>query len=274
MQTYSIECETTNTLCEYRENDSELIMKKIYFLWLRQVKKYLRSAPRIVALVAQPTIFLVMFGYGMGGSFAGGSVDYINFLAPGIVGMSIIFTSVFSGLEVIWDRQFGFLKETLVAPMSRADVMVGRTLGAATAATMQGFIVLIISFIFGFSPSSWGGVVPAILIMLLIALVFSSIGTIIGSLLDDMQAFQLIVNFFIMPLFFLSGALFPLQNLPTWLTDISRVDPLTYGIDALRILLANIGHHDLNLGIDLAVLLGMALVFIWLGSYFFEKIQV
>lgn len=249
-------------------------MKKIYYLWLRQVKKYLRSAPRIIALVAQPTIFLVMFGYGLGNTFAAGGLNYVDFLTPGIIGMSIIFTSIFSGLEVIWDRQFGFLKETLVAPMSRADVMIGRTLGAATAATIQGCIVLVISFFFGFRPTGWFELLPAIGIMFLVSLVFASIGTIIGSLLDDMQAFQLIVNFLIMPLFFISGALFPLQGMPDWLLLVARVDPLTYGIDALRVLLANLGHHDLTISLDVAVLIIMAFVFIWLGSYFFEKIEV
>ncbi len=248
-------------------------MKKIYYLWLRQVKKYLRSGPRLVGLLAQPIIFLVMFGYGFGNVFAAGGGNYLDYLAPGIVGMSIIFTSIFSGLEVIWDRQFGFLKETLVAPMSRADVMIGRTLGAATAATIQGCVVLIISFFFGFSPTTWGGLIPAVFLMFLISLVFSSIGMVIGSLIDDMQAFPLIVNFLIMPLFFISGALFPLQGLPTWLTDIARVDPLTYGIDGLRIVLSDIGHHDLSLGTDTFVLMVMALAFIWLGSYFFENIK-
>ncbi len=248
-------------------------MKKIYYLWLRQIKKYLRSRPRMIGFLAQPTIFLVMFGYGLGNIFAAAGINYLNFLAPGIVGMSIIFTSIFSGLEMILDRQFGFLKETLVAPMPRVDVMLGRTLGTASAAAIQGMLVLIISFFFGFRPASWLALIPAIFIMFLVALVFSAIGTIIGSFLDDMQAYPLIVNFLIMPLFFLAGALFPLQGLPDWMMMIVRVDPLTYGIDALRVLLANIGHHDLGLGTDVAVLSVMALVTIWLGAYFFEKIQ-
>ena len=229
-------------------------MKKIYYLWLRQIKKYLRSTPRLIGLLAQPIIFLVMFGYGFGNAFGGGGGNYLDYLAPGIIGMSIIFTAIFSGLEVIWDRQFGFLKETLVAPMPRTDVMIGRTVGTATAATIQGMIVLIISFFFGFRPVSWGAIIPAIFIMFLIALTFSSIGTIIGSLLDDMQAFPIIINFLIQPMFFLSGALFTLQGLPGWLSFISRIDPLTYGVDALRVLLADIGHTDLGLGIDIVVL--------------------
>ncbi|HTY39959.1 MAG TPA: ABC transporter permease [Candidatus Paceibacterota bacterium] len=249
-------------------------MKKIYYLWLRQIKKYLRSRARMVGTLAQPIIFLVMFGYGFGNSFGGGGGSYLSYLAPGIVGMSILFTSIFAGMEMIWDRQFGFLKETLVAPMSRTNVMIGRTVGAATVATIQGFIVFVISTFFGFQPVSWAAVPTAIFVMFLVALIFSSIGTIIGSLLDDMQAFTLIINFLVQPMFFLSGALFPLQGLPTWLTTISRIDPLTYGIDGLRVLLANIGHHDLTLGIDMLVLLVMALIFSSLGGYFFEQIQV
>ena len=248
-------------------------MKKIYYLWLRQIKKYLRSTPRLLGLLAQPIIFLVMFGYGFGNSFGGGGGNYLDYLAPGIIGMSIIFTAIFSGLEVIWDKQFGFLKETLVAPMPRTDVMIGRTIGTATAATIQGVIVLIISFFFGFQPVSWGAILPAILIMFLIALTFSALGTVIGSLLDDMQAFPIIINFLIQPLFFLSGALFTLQGLPDWLSFISRIDPLTYGVDALRVLLADIGHTDLGLGIDIVVLAGTSLFFVLLGGYFFNKIE-
>jgi ABC-2 type transport system permease protein len=188
--------------------------------------------------------------------------------------MSIIFTAIFTGMEVIWDRQFGFLKETLVAPMPRMDVMLGRTLGGATVATIQGTIVLIISILFGFRPSNWFSVFPAIFIMFLIALIFSSFGTIIASFLEDMQAFSLIINFIIMPLFFLSGALFPLQGLPTWLSAVSRIDPLTYGVNAMRFLLVNISYHDLGLGLSTTILIIMSLALLWAGSYAFEKIQV
>ena len=248
-------------------------MKKIYYLWLRQIKKYLRSTARLVGTLAQPIIFLVMFGYGFGGTLGNGGGNYLDYLAPGIIGMSIIFTAIFSGLEVIWDKQFGFLKETLVAPMPRTDVMIGRTIGTATAATIQGIVVLVISFFFGFQPVSWGALLPAIIIMFLIALTFSAMGTVIGSLLDDMQAFPIIINFLIQPMFFLSGALFTLQGLPDWLSFISRIDPLTYGVDALRVLLADIGHTDLGLGIDIMVLAGFSLLFVLLGGYFFNKIE-
>lgn len=248
-------------------------MKKIYILWLRQIKKYLRSKSRIIGSLAQPILFLFALGYGFGSVFRqAGQGNYLNFLAPGIIGMSIIFTAIFSGMEVIWDRQFGFLKETLVAPMPRLHIMLGRTLGGATVATIQGIIVMIISLIFGFHPVSWIAIVPVVGIMFLIALLFTSLGTMIASLLDDMQGFQLIMNFLVMPLFFLSGALFPLQGLPKALAIIARLDPLSYGIDALRALLINAGHY--GLGTDLAVLGAVTLMFLWLGSYFFKKIQI
>ncbi len=249
-------------------------MKKIYYLWVRQIKKYLRSRARMIGTLAQPVVFLLMFGYGFGNTFSAAGGNYLDYLAPGIIGMSIIFTAIFTGMEVIWDRQFGFLKETLVAPMSRFDVMLGRTLGGATVATIQGFIVLIISLIFGFRPVSWPLVLWAIFIMFLIALIFSSFGTIIASFLDDMQAFSLILNFIIQPMFFLSGALFPLQGLPIELSVISRIDPLTYGVDALRFLLSDIGYHDLGLGLDTTVLVVVSLVLLFIGGYCFEKIQV
>jgi ABC-2 type transport system permease protein len=227
----------------------------------------------MIGSLAQPLLFLLALGYGFGSVFQqAGQGNYLNFLAPGIIGMSIIFTSIFSGMEVIWDRQFGFLKETLVAPMPRFNIMIGRTLGGATVATMQGIIVMFISLIFGFHPVSWFAVIPAIGIMFLVALLFTSLGTMIASLLDDMQGFQLIMNFLVMPLFFLSGALFPLQGLPKALDLIARIDPLSYGIDALRALLINSGHY--GLGIDVVVLGTVTLVFLWLGGYFFKKIQV
>ena len=211
---------------------------KIYILWLRQIKRYLRSKSRILGSLAQPLLFLLAMGYGFGSVFQkAGQGNYVNFLAPGIIGMSIIFTSVFTGIEIIWDRQFGFLKEMMVAPMSRLNIMIGRTMGGATVATMQGVIVLALSMLFGFHPYSFTGIIFTIPVMFLVALLFTALGTMIASLLDDMQGFQLIMNFLIMPLFFLSGALFPLEGLPKVLSIITKLDPLSYGVDAFRYLL-------------------------------------
>ena len=248
-------------------------MRTIYILWLRQLKRYFRSRSRMIGSLAQPVLFLLSLGYGFGSVFQrAGQGNYIEFLAPGIIGMGIIFTSVFSGLEIIWDRQFGFLKETLVAPVSRFNIMLGRTLGGATVATMQGILVLLISLLAGFHPVNWFLVPVVLLVMLLVALLFTALGTMIGSLLDDMQGFQLIVNFLIMPLFFLSGALFPLDNLPKAINVITQLDPLSYGVDAFRALLIGVAHF--GLGLDILVLLAFTLVFLALGSYSFSKVQI
>jgi len=248
-------------------------MNKIYILWLRQIKRYLRSRSRIVGSLAQPLLFLLALGYGFGSVFQrAGQGNYVEFLAPGIIGMSIIFTAIFSGIEIIWDRQFGFLKETLVAPISRLNIMIGRTLGGATVATMQGTIVMIIAMAFGFHIQSWLSILPMILVMFLVALLFTALGTMIASPLNDMQGFQLIMNFLIMPLFFLSGALFPLDGLPPALSIIARLDPLSYGIDSFRSLLVGASHY--GFGLDLMVLGIITFIFLALGGYMFRKIQI
>ena len=245
----------------------------IYIMWLREVKRFIRSKSRIVGSLGQPLLFLVALGYGLGPVFAkAGQGNYLEFIAPGIIGMSIIFSAIFNGMQVIWDRQFGFLKETMVAPVSRLSIMFGRTIGGATVASAQGVLVLIIATAAGFRPVSWVGIVPALIVMLLIALLFSALGIMVASLLKDMQGFQLIMNFLVMPLFFLSGALFPLNNVPEALLLVARFDPLSYGVDALRYFL--IGTNTFSLTLDIGVLLGVSAVFLALGSYFFSIIEI
>jgi len=248
-------------------------MKIIYILWIRQIKRYIRSKSRIFGALGQPVLFLIALGYGLGPVFQkAGEGNYLQFIAPGIIGMSIIFTSVFSGIEIIWDRQFGFLKETLVAPVPRFNIMLGRTLGGATVATIQGIIVFFISLLVGFRPTNIYFIFPAFLIMFLIALLFTAVGTAIASQLEDMQGFQLIVNFLIMPIFFLSGAVFPLGDSPKLLMAVVKIDPLSYGIDALRSLLIGSSHFGMLL--DISVLLSITLFFILVGSYLFSRIEV
>ncbi|MDE2071195.1 MAG: ABC transporter permease [Patescibacteria group bacterium] len=248
-------------------------MTTIYIMWLREMKKFFRNSSRIIGALGQPILFLLALGYGLGSVFqAAGQGNYIEFLAPGVIGMSIIFGSVFNGMALIWDRQFGFLKETLVAPVSRTNIMLGRTLGGATTAALQGIIVLVISLLFGFHPASWGLVVPAVLVMLLIGLLFNAIGLTGGALFSDFQGFQLIMNFLVMPLFFLSGSLFPLQGAPTALQWIARFDPLSYGIDALRALLINTTVY--GVWSDVGILALVTVFFLGLSSYFFSRIQI
>lgn len=248
-------------------------MKTIYIMWLRELKRYFRSKSRMIGSLGQPILFLLALGYGLGATFQkAGQGNYINFLAPGIIGMTIIFTSIFSGIQVIWDRQFGFLKETMVAPVSRFNIMIGRTLGGATIATLQGIIVFCLALIPGFRPYNWALVLPLVLVMLLVGTMFTALGTAIASQLEDMQGFQLIMNFLVMPLFFLSGALFPLTGLPKALLVVTKVDPLSYGVDAFRVLLSHAGTTSLTL--DLSVLIVITLVFLSVGSYLFSKIQI
>jgi ABC-2 type transport system permease protein len=248
-------------------------MAALYVLWLRQLKRYFRSRSRIIGSLGQPVLFLVVLGFGLGPVFRqAGRGDYLLFLAPGVIGMSILFSSVFSGIEIIWDRQFGFLKETLVAPVPRLNIMLGRTLGGATVATLQGALVFGIALLAGFRPVDWTRVPMAIPVMFLLALLFTALGTAIASLLEDMQGFQLIVNFLIMPLFFLSGALFPMQGLPRPLALVAACDPLTYGVDALRSLLTGTTHF--GLAVDLPILAAITLILLVLGGYLFSRIQV
>ncbi len=248
-------------------------MSTIYILWLRQIKRYFRSRARMIGSLGQPILFLVALGFGFGPIYekAGGG-DYLQFLAPGVICMGILFTAVFTGIEIIWDRQFGFLKETLVAPVSRFNIMIGRTLGGATVAMLQGCIVLILATIFGFRPVSLAMIPVALVFMFLIAVLFTALGTAIASLLEDMQGFQLIMNFLVMPTFFLSGALFPLQNLPEPIAVIASADPLTYGVDGLRGALIASSHF--GMWTDAAMLGLIALGIVAVGSYLFSKIQI
>src|ERR1700722_11681533 len=161
-------------------------MTAIYVLWRRQLKRYVRSRSRIVASLGQPLLFLLAFGFGFGPIFQkAGQGNYIQFLAPGVIGMTVLFSSVFSGIELIWDRQFGFLKETLVAPVPRILIMIGRTLGGATVGIIQGLIVLVICLATGFRPSTWTALPMAVLFMALIAVMFTALGTAIASGLSD-----------------------------------------------------------------------------------------
>jgi ABC-2 type transport system permease protein len=248
-------------------------MRTIYILWIRQLKRYVRSRARIIASLGQPLLFLLGLGFGMGPVFQkAGQGSYIQFLAPGIVGMTLLFTSIFSGMELIWDRQFGFLKETLVAPVPRLLIMVGRTLGGATVAIIQGSIVILICLAAGFRPAALVLLPLTFLFMVLISVMFTAMGTAIATRLADFQGFQLIINLLVMPMFFLSGALFPLRDLPGPMALITSINPLSFGVDGLRYTLSGSAHF--SLAMDLGILVGLTAGLLVLGGYLFSRIEL
>ena len=247
-------------------------MTVVYILWLREVKKYLRSRVQIIASLGGPLMYLGVLGFGLGPVFQrAGEGSYIQFMAPGVIGMTVLFTAMFSGIAMLWDRQFGFLKETLVAPVPRLAIMIGRTLGGATVAVLQGLLIFAATLVAGFRPLSVLAVPLAFLLIALIAIVFAALATAIGSSLKEMQGFQMVMNFFVMPLWFLSGALYPLTGLPAALTVLTRIDPLTYGVDGVRGLMLGTSHF--GVAVDVGVLLAVGALFVAAGAWRFSKIE-
>lgn len=248
-------------------------MRVIYQLWLRQVRKYLRSKSRVIGAIGQPLLFLLALGYGLGSVFQrAGQGNYLEFLVPGIIMQTILFASIFWGINLIFDRLWGFLKETMVAPVSRLRIFIGNVLGGATTALVQGLLVLIISLFLGFHPYSWPLVILAILIMVMLSISITSLGAGLGSLMDNIAGFQSVNQFLVFPLYFLSGAIFPINAAPTALKIIATVNPLSYAVDAMRYALINQSHF--GIGLDLAVLSVTMVVLIAFGTYCFSKIEV
>jgi ABC-2 type transport system permease protein len=249
-------------------------MDIVYTIWLRNIKRYLRSKSRIIGSLGMPLFFLLVLGFGLNSvvRIPGTGQGYMGFIIPGIISMSVMFTSVFSGIQIIWDKQFGFLKETLVAPVSRLEIMFGQTLGGATTAFIQGFIILVLSLFMGLSITSVSGFLSAFVFMVLIGLSFTAFGIAIASKMEDMHGFQLIMNFVIFPIFGLSGALFPIDSLPSWLKSLTLIDPLTYGVEGIRYGLA--GTSQVNPFVGFVVLAGFTVFMVVVGAALFRKINV
>jgi len=249
-------------------------MDIIYAIWLRNLKRYMRSKSRIVGSLGMPLFFLLVLGFGLNSvvQLPGTGQGYIGFIIPGIIGMSVLFTSVFSGIQVIWDKQFGFLKETLVAPVSRLEIMLGQTFGGATTSFIQGLIILVLSLFMGLNTVTLFGFLIAFVFMALIGIAFTAFGIAIASKMEDMHGFQLIMNFVIFPIFGLSGALFPINSLPHWLKPVTLLDPLTYGVDGIRYGLS--GTSQINPAYSLVVLAGFTVLMTLVGAHLFRKIKV
>lgn len=228
-------------------------MRVIYILWLRQIKRFLRSKSRIVGSIGQPLLFLLALGYGLGSIYKkAGEGNYLHFLVPGIMCQTVLFSAMFFGAMIIFDRQFGFLKETMVAPVSRLKIMLGGALGGATTACLQGVLVLLISLVLGFRPSNWAMVPIAFVILSVFSLAIACFSSGLGSFIQDMQGFQAVNQFLVFPLYFLSGALYPLTGVPHWLKIVAQVNPLSYTVDAMR--WAMIGKSSLGIWHDVLAL--------------------
>ncbi|PZN06213.1 MAG: ABC transporter [Bacillota bacterium] len=257
-----------------------------YTIWLREIWRFARERERIVGMIAQPLLYLLVIGRGiastMGIRGAPAGLDYVTFMYPGILGMSILFTSVFSAVSVIWDREFGFLKEVLVAPVPRGAVALGKALGGATVTTLQAAILLALAPLAGI-PLTAAAVAQMLGLAFLLALALTSFGLAVASRMASMQGFQAVMNFLIMPLFFLSGAMFPLTDqVPTWMRVLMHLDPLTYGVDALRhalytgpleALMRQAQLIRFDLGTDVAVLFVLAAAMTALGTVAFSRVR-
>lgn len=247
-------------------------MRVMYILWLRQVKRFFRAKSRMIGAVGQPLLFLLALGYGLGSVYQrAGQGNYLEFLVPGIMAQTVLFSAMFYGAMIMFDKQFGFLKETLVAPVSRTKIMLGGALGGATTAVIQGMLVFIISLAIGFRPEHWLAVIITVIILSLLAVAIACFSSGIGSFVEDMQGFQAINQFLVFPLYFLSGALYPLDHVPTWLRIIAEFNPMSYAVDAMRDTL--IGQTHFGLMKDFVVLLATVLVLVAFGAYRFRHIE-
>ncbi len=252
-------------------------LRGFYTLWLREVKRYIRDRTRLVSSFVQPLLWLVIFGIGIGASLraAPAGLTYQELIFPGIVGQTLLFTSMFMGISVIWDKEFGFMKEILVAPISRVSIFLGKMVGDSTDALIQGIIVLFLGLILGINldPITFLASLP---VMLLITFGLVSIGLTIASFMGSLESFGAIQSFINLPLFFLSGALFQIQSLPGWMQAISRLNPLSYGVDALRTIILGGAWQAYQLQplvIDLAAIGGFDLLMIAIGTWAFGRMK-
>jgi ABC-2 type transport system permease protein len=247
-------------------------LQAIYMLWLRQMKRFLRAKSRILTTIVQPLFFLFILGFGFNiAVFPGMQGSYINFLAPGIIAMAILFSSMFTGVSVLWDKQSGFLQEVLVAPVSRLSIVIGRTIGGATIALFQGALIMVIAILLGVPIAGPFGLLLTVVIMVLLSFTAVGFGLIVASKMNDFEGFQSIMSLILMPLLFLSSMFYPVNSfLPGWLQVLSYCNPLFYMIDGMRGAFTGVNYvlHPL---VDLGIIFVICIVVMGLGSYFFNK---
>jgi len=241
----------------------------IYAIWLREAKIYMREKERVISSIVSPLLWIFAFGAGVGSTIETvQGYSYQVFIYPGVVVMTVLFASLFYGVYIIWDRKLDFLKEVLVAPVSRASVFAGKMLGGATDAMIQVVFLLIIGLFINV-PLAPLVIIKAFLMLLLISIAMVSIGLVIGANLQSPEGFTLVINFVMWPMFFFSGALFPVSNLPGWLSAVTNINPLTYGVDAVRGII--LGTHQFPIFLDVAVMLVFAVIAIEIGVLSFRR---
>jgi len=253
-------------------------LKGIYALWYRETKVFLRERSRVISSIINPLLWLLIIGGGLGSAVSFEGADVMSFIFPGVLIQTALFSSVFFGVYIVWDKKVDFMKEVLVAPMRRTSLFVGKILGGSTDTLLQILILFVIGIAF-----TVGGIMPGLhftvfsvavsLAFLLVATMgLVSIGLIIGSQMESPEGFQLIISFLIFPLFFLSGALFPITNLPVWLAPFIFVNPVTYAVDGIRGVL--LGISQFSLLFDFALVSLFAIVMILIGTYAFKKMKI
>lgn len=256
-------------------------LRGVYIIWYRDILRFWHDKMRMAGSITFPLLFLFVFGSGLSSRMGplGPGVDYVQFIFPGIIGMTVLMSSFMAGISVVWDREFGFLKEVLVAPISRASVAIGKTLGAATVALLQGMIILLLAPLIGVSFSAWT-ILALLPLMLLLAVSMGSLGILLATRIRSMEAFQAVMQMLMFPIVFLSGVFFPLEGLPTWMSVVVKINPATYGIAPIRQVILgktasssfaiNLFGHTLSLWENIALLAVFGTVMIFLAMWSFS----
>ncbi len=247
-------------------------LKVVYVIVMRELIKFFREKSKLVSTMARPLIWLFFVGMGMSRLVPQDitGTDYMRFLFPGIIGMTILFSAIFSSISIIWDKEFGFLKEILVAPVSRFSIVLGKALSGTLLSSLQAMLIMIVSPLIGIYPEM-GQIAGSVLVIIVLSFCISALGIIIASFYESLESFSMIMNFIVMPMFFLSGAMYPLKKLPLVLKYAATLNPLTYGIDGLRHILIPHGMLDFPFYLDIFVLLSTSAVFLFLSTYVFER---
>ena len=250
-------------------------MRAFAIMVYRQIKRFTRARSRVAGTIINPLVWLIFFGVGWSGVFRDtrifGGVDYLTYLAPGIFAMTIFNQSFLSGVSVIWDKEFGFLKEVLVAPASRKESIAGRIVGDSIVATIQGFVILLLTFLL--TKLRVSGIIPALIVGFLLAIAFTSFGVVIATNMESMEGFHMITGVLMLPLIFLSGAIYPIDAMPKWMKVLAYVNPLTYAVDGARYYLVG-GAANFPLFLDLCVLTLLAAVFLGIAMIAFERTTI